>query len=124
MSKITLYISGPMTGKPNYNWAEFENAEWELNQLGDFNIINPHRLPSPPTIPDDEEVNWVLYLARDLRQLLDCCAGGDDLILVTLPGAKDSRGASLEIRAAKALEIPVMEIDEFKKFYTIIKQEK
>lgn len=124
MSNITIYISGPMTGKKNFNWAEFETAEWELNQLGDFNVINPHRLPSPPLVPDDDEVNWVLYLARDLKQLISCKDGGSQVILVTLPGARDSRGASLEIRAAKALKIPVMELDEFKKFYTIIKQEK
>lgn len=124
MSKITVYISGPMTGKPNYNLAEFENAEWELNQLGDLNVINPHRLNPPATIPEEDEVNWVLYLARDLHYLISCRAVGENAILVTLPGAKDSRGASLEIRAARALKIPVMEINEFKQFYTIIKQEK
>ena len=124
MSNITIYISGPMTGKPNYNWAEFENAEFELNQLGLYNVINPHRLKPPVTIPDEDEVNWVLYLARDLKQLIDCHEGGHYVILVTLPGAKDSRGANLEMRAARALKIPVMSIDDFKQFYTAIKQEK
>lgn len=124
MSNITIYISGPMTWKPNYNWAEFENAEFELNQLGLHNVINPHRLKPPTTIPCEDEVNWVLYLARDLKQLIDCHDAGHHVILITLPGSKDSRGANLEIRAAKALKIPVMELDEFKQFYTIIKQEK
>lgn len=124
MSKITIYISGPMTGKEDFNWAEFEHAEWELNNIGDFNVINPHRFNPPATIPEEDEVNWVLYLARDLTYLISCRAVGEHIILVTLPGAKDSRGASLEIKAAKALKIPVMEIEEFKQFYTIIKKEK
>ena len=121
MSKATLYISGPMSGKPDFNRTEFENAEWELKQLGDFNIINPHELPPPLTIPvdDADEVNWVLYLARDLRAIIHY---SEDAILVTLPGAGDSRGASLEIRAAKALGIPVLSLEDFKKIYTKINQ--
>lgn len=118
---MILYISGPMSGKPDFNLTEFDNAEWELRQMnGNFEIINPHHLMPPPLVPGEDEVNWVMYLARDIRELI---RREHDAILVTLPGASDSRGASLEIRTAKALGIPVISLEDFKKLFAMIKAE-
>ncbi len=40
----TIYISGPMTGYPEYNYPAFMAAEKKLRSLGHGYIINPINL--------------------------------------------------------------------------------
>lgn len=40
---MRLYLSGPMTGKPDHNRPAFDAAEKRLTAQGHF-VINPHRI--------------------------------------------------------------------------------
>lgn len=105
MSKV--YLSGPMTGRPDYNREAFMAAEASLRKLG-FEVVNPHRVPEPPGLrPNDAEHNWRRYLARDLALLLT-----EDVDLVALlPGWRESRGSVLEAKAAEAAGIETLPAD-------------
>lgn len=46
---MTIYLSGPMTGYPQFNCHNFESVATFLKELG-YKVINPHcDLPDPTT---------------------------------------------------------------------------
>ncbi|WP_063042293.1 MULTISPECIES: DUF4406 domain-containing protein [Nocardia] len=92
MSKV--YLAGPMSGYPEWNFPAFHAAAAELRDLG-LNVVNPAELDDPGHVPGSEDWSW--YLRRDLKKLLDC----DSIVL--LPGWDESRGAKLEYRVAYEL---------------------
>lgn len=87
-----LYISGPMTGIPEWNYPAFNNAEKRLIATG-YEVVNPASLP--------KQESWEAYLRQDLMQMLDC----DGLAL--LPGSLGSKGAKLEIHVASSLGMEI-----------------
>ena len=91
----TVYLSGPMTGRPDYNRAAFEVAANVLRALGN-EVINPHELPEPEGLTGDPEKDWCLYLARDLVLIAYHVN-----IIVALPAWDESRGSRLEIEFAR-----------------------
>ena len=101
-----VYLSGPMTGKPDYNREAFARATAALRQQG-FEVTNPHELPDPEGLTGREHEDWRRYLARDLVELL---LGGYDYI-AWLPGSFGSRGASLEIACAAAAGLAAADAD-------------
>ena len=90
---MKIYISGPMSGLPNLNFGEFEEAETNLNILG-HESVNPHNL-----IPKDTPYNDALKV--DIRALVDCEA------IVMLPGWPQSKGAMLEFNVAASLGLKI-----------------
>jgi hypothetical protein len=100
MSKV-IYISGPMTGKPDFNFPAFNTVALSLRSIG-FYVINPADFGQNP------KLTWVDCLKRDLLAMFHCD------VVVTLPGWENSKGAQLETYVAKALSIPVMTLAEFK----------
>ncbi len=100
MSKI--YISGPMSGRPYYNFPHFDLAAKLLREDG-FEVVNPAE-------EDGEEVraaclqcetgagnigqSWGDALARDVKLLGD---SEEISTICLLPGWADSRGAQLEV---------------------------
>lgn len=101
MTKI--YLSGPMTGYPDFNKAAFAEAAFKLRELG-FEVVNPHQLPEPVTVIGDDEYNWRQYLARDIEKII---ADTDIEGVVVLPGWEESSGAMFEIRVAQYLGLKV-----------------
>lgn len=91
---MKIYISGPMTGLPEYNYPAFNTAAAALRAAG-FDVANPAEKDLPLGLP------WVTYLRRDLVDLLDCEA------VALLPGWQDSKGACLERHVAEALGMPI-----------------
>jgi hypothetical protein len=89
-----VYIAGPMTGRPNYNFGAFEQAAAELHARG-YSVLNPGRRG----LRD----GWVY--ADYLRQAITDLLQADGIAL--LPGWEDSRGARLEEQIAKALDLEV-----------------
>lgn len=83
---MTLYISGPMTGLPDYNRAAFMQAARDLRRAG-FRVINPARQPAGKS--------WTWYMIRDLAAVER--ADG----VAQLEGWERSRGAQIEFHAAK-----------------------
>lgn len=76
-----IYISGPMTGLPGFNYPAFNAEAARLRALG-YHVENPAE--NPP------QESWVAYIAVCIPQLLTC----DTIAL--LPGWSESRGALWE----------------------------
>ena len=88
-----LYLAGPMTGLPEFNYPAFNSAAGRLRAAG-FEVLNP--ADNKPEIPD-----WVGYM----REAIACLVRADAVAI--LPNASDSRGARLEMKLAVELEMPV-----------------
>ena len=88
MSKPLAYLSGKITGDPNYK-AKF--AGWAALYRGmGFEVINPVELDT-----DDQEY-WVDPICRDLRLLSE----REPDFIVMLPDWSESPGAIIEHVAA------------------------
>lgn len=89
-----LYLSGPMTGLPDYNYPYFNNvAEAIRDKYGD-RVFNPAEAFDGNTdLPRDA------YLRHDIEVLLHVDA------VVLLPGWDKSKGALLEVAVAQELNL-------------------
>lgn len=96
-----LYVAGPMTGLPEYNFPAFRAAARQLRAVG-YDVLDPSRHGA-----DVPGYGWADYMRLGIRDVLDA----DGLAL--LPGAHNSRGARLERVIAEGLGLPVRPIDEW-----------
>jgi len=95
---MKLYLSGPITGIPDYK-EKFSQAAEYLCHLGDeVEVIDPS------TFAGEYGWNWADWMLYDLRAL----RGAD--ALVSLPGSMESRGARVEVEFAKGMGIPVLDL--------------
>lgn len=94
---MTIYISGPITKNPDYK-QDFMNAEAELNRMFHHkaDIINPVFLTTV------KNGSWEFYMRVCLKALADC-----DTIFM-LKGWRRSKGARLEYKIAKKLNMKVL----------------
>jgi hypothetical protein len=101
---VRLYVAGPMTGLPRYNFPAFDTMAGLLRAQGHV-VVSPAELDDPAdraaalASPDGRMHNgahmgktWGDFLARDVKLIAD---GGIEGIVV-LPGWHRSRGARLE----------------------------
>jgi hypothetical protein len=108
-SGTLLYVSGPMSGLPEFNFPAFESAAARLRSWN-YRVISPHDLGQV------DAWSWADYLRRDLLVML---AAGPDLGgIATLPdgptmGRAPSKGLALETRVARELGIEVKPVDEW-----------
>jgi hypothetical protein len=101
---VRVYIAGPMSGIPEFNFPAFRAAAIDLRAQG-YDVVNPAELDENDVLPDGTAAHpWSFYLRRDLQALLDCDA------IYLLPGWQDSRGASLEAHVAEVLGMHITEI--------------
>ncbi|QOP64948.1 deoxycytidylate deaminase [Arthrobacter phage Brynnie] len=93
-----LYLAGPMSGLPGFNYAAFHVAAGKLRRAG-FEVLNPaeNRAPSP-------DPAWSDWMRLALGQLLKA----DGVAL--LPGWRDSKGATVERNLARDLEVPALTV--------------
>lgn len=99
----TLYVSGPMTGEPEFNFPVFNAAAKVLRTAG-YTVLNPaENWGGAMTIPR------ALCMRLDIQQVL--LADG----IATLSGWERSRGARLEVGIAGAVEIPVDTVEAWVK---------
>lgn len=92
MAKRRVYISGPCSGLPEFNYPAFNREAARLRALG-YEVENPAENP--------EQQSWAGYMRLALRQMLTC----DEVVL--LPGWQHSLGARTEQHIATLLEMPV-----------------
>ncbi len=102
--KRRIYLFGPMSGIPEFNFPAFNEAAKILRGLG-HQVINPAELDDPDHQPGS--MPWAWYLARDLREMLTCDT------LVALPGWRRSKGARLEHHVGAELGKDIYELAEF-----------
>lgn len=92
---MKLYIAGPMTGLPEFNYPAFNAAAKALAEVG-YETLNP-----VDNVPDVEKPTWLDFMRMSLVQISQ--ADG----LAVLPGWQDSRGADIEVTLANDLGLPV-----------------
>lgn len=91
-----VYIAGPMSGIPEFNFPAFHAAAADLRESG-------HEVVSPAELHDHTDRPWQFYMRSALAAMLTC----DEVVL--LPGWTASRGARLEVQIAEALGMPIAE---------------
>lgn len=95
-----IYLAGPMTGLPEFNYPLFISTAQRLRRAG-FTVVNPAENGLPATAP------WAAHMRRDLHAMLDCQG------VALLPDWQASRGACLEVEVATALSMPVRTVAEW-----------
>jgi Domain of unknown function (DUF4406) len=113
--KKKIYISGPISGKPDHNLPAFRAAE-KMWQSRGYDVVVPHDIPAhdhegTPCPPSYAEGGYghsaACNLRADLVVLLTC----DEV--ATLPGWDHSVGAKLEISVALHCGIPIRYMQEW-----------
>jgi hypothetical protein len=106
---MKIYISGPISGQPDFNTKAFKNAfefifkECEL--LPTFEVINPLDI-ADWVINHFKEVGiksppmWEDFMRQDIKALVEVSC------VYFLPGWEKSRGATIEHFIAQSLGIP------------------
>lgn len=92
----TLYVAGPMTGLPEFNYPAFREAGEQLTAAG-FTVLNPIDVDTTGTTEDERTWQW--FMRRTLKMMLDADA------IATLPGWRQSKGASIEVDTADRIFI-------------------
>jgi nucleoside 2-deoxyribosyltransferase len=90
---MRIYLSGPMSGLPNFNREQFNAVANVLRSRG-FDVFNP----AEQRVSGDD---WTLYMRKDICGLMACD------IDVLLPNWDTSRGAMIETFLASVLGIPM-----------------
>jgi hypothetical protein len=113
---VKLYIAGPMTGIPGFNYPAFDDAAADLRARG-YEAVSPAEMDDPDvraaalanpngdlaTFDADTGKTWGDLLARDVKLVADEVDG-----IAVLPGWERSRGARLETFVAKLCGKPVL----------------
>lgn len=110
-----VYVAGPMTGLPQFNFPAFDAAAVRLRAAG-YDVVSPAELDDPEdraaalASPDGHmhgghhmNKTWGDFLARDVKLIAD---GGIEAVFC-LPGWETSRGARLETFVAFLCGLPI-----------------
>jgi hypothetical protein len=101
MQKLNIYLAGPMTGYPEFNYPAFAEAEARGKSLG-LEIHSPHKnFNEVKTLP------YATYIRADMAMLLNCNA------IALMPGWEKSRGARFELHVAQLLGHKVLDARYF-----------
>lgn len=110
MKTMLWYLSGPMTGIPQFNFPAFERAAKELREIG-YDVTSPHELDSkenqqmawnsPDGVDTGQGESWGTCLARDIKLIADSVDG-----IIFLPGWENSKGARMEASMAIIKSLP------------------
>lgn len=94
-----IYVAGPMTGLPDFNYPAFHAAAARLRAEG-HHVENPAENPAPAC------GTWLAYMRLALAQVATCDA------VFMLPGWRESRGARIEHGLALDLGLEVRDFKE------------
>lgn len=94
---MRIYISGPMTGLPDSNFAAFHAAEAQWAARG-WDVRNPARNDG-----GSQHRGRAFYMRLDYKHLLDVDA------IALLPGWQHSEGALSELNAAREMDLEVFD---------------
>lgn len=97
---MRVFISGPISGKPDFNKKAFNDAEQQLSDLG-LSVWNPVRLhPAEPDRFSHDDYLWVCFSMIERSD-----------VVVLLPGWADSKGARAEKSFAQQKRLQVYDLD-------------
>lgn len=97
---MRLYLAGPMSGLPDFNYPAFNAAAEKLREAG-YEVENPAEHDLQAGLP------WQVYLRHAIKRLMDCDA------VATLPAWEHSKGARLEVLIAERLAMQVSAVQEW-----------
>ena len=116
---MKVYIAGPMTGIPQFNFPAFDAAAENLRTMfasDGLVVISPAEMDDPDTraaamsSPDGapgsgtaSDETWGDFLSRDVKLVADVV----DAVMV-LPGWERSKGARLEVYVAQTVGKPIL----------------
>lgn len=101
MTTLRVYISGPMTGRPNLNKPAFYAAANLLSESG-HHPVNPAEVCAQIGATE-----WTDCMRADIKALCDCDA------IALLPGWEMSQGAHLELHIAHRLGLAVGPLETY-----------
>ena len=99
---MNLYLAGPMTGIEEFNYPAFNAAATRLGN-GGFRVLNPATIETLNRTGKPQTWGW--YMRHALRMVLDA----DGVAL--LPGWESSRVATLEVKVAESLSMPLWAVE-------------
>ena len=99
---MKIYISGPMTGIPEFNYPAFEAAETLLREMG-HEPMSPHRIKEIDPNWNDEWT-WDDYMVAAIAMMVDCEA------ICMLKGWSGSQGARIELKGARNLKLKLFQL--------------
>ncbi len=98
---MKVYISGPMTGKPGYNYDEFARCAGLVRDAGHEPLNPATNFKGATTHPAGRSA----FMREDFKMILEADA------IAVMPGWQDSPGADVEVRMCRELGLPVLDID-------------
>ena len=105
---MRIYIAGPMRGYPQDNFPAFDEAEQYLINKG-WDVVSPAALDKlsgyDPSVRGMVPVDFSEAIARDVTAIRSC------EYMALLPGWRESRGVSVELALAQALDLTIYEYD-------------
>jgi hypothetical protein len=105
MTSPTVYIAGPMTGKPDHNFPAFHTAA-RLWRTAGWRVVNPAEMDETLQSGTVDRYGREFYLRRDIAAIaLQCHA------LAMLPNWHHSSGAIAEHAVATALGLRIFDAD-------------
>lgn len=104
---MKVYLCGPMSGIPEFNFPAFHAATKQLRDKG-FKVFNPaERDLEDGFNPKTDKANTFLhYMKYDLPAVMDSDA------VVVLPGWENSKGAKLETHVARECGIILYTLED------------
>jgi len=97
MATKRIYLAGPMTGYPGFNFDAFHRAAERLKAAG-WRVVDPSK-----NFDGRTDLPRSTYLKADVELLVQCDA------LALLPGWEQSRGAKMEYLLARELDLQVID---------------
>lgn len=101
-----LYIAGPMSGLPEFNYPAFRRADRDLRAAG-YDVLNPADIDAAHNPMPDAPQAWDWYMRHALRMVVAADA------VALLDGWWRSRGAALEHHVARALDMDAEPVSEW-----------
>lgn len=95
----SIYLAGPMTGLPEFNYPKFEAVASTLRGKG-YTVLSPAEIHHESSDQRGTKL-WQQYMRPSLKLMLDAEA------VYMLSGWSGSRGARIEWQLAQDLGIPV-----------------
>lgn len=101
-----VYIAGPMTGLPDYNYREFNRIADHLRKYGFEKGSRPPAILNPAeALMADTTLGYEFYMRSAIHLVLQA----DTIVL--LPGWEESRGATMEVLIAQRLGLTIRMVD-------------
>jgi len=103
-----IYLSGPMSGIPEFNFPEFNHWADVLRKAG-MSVINPAETAGGET---DLPREW--FMRMDFHTIMAV-----DMVLL-LPGWENSAGSKAEVVVAAEIGLDVLEIHSYRESFLLV----